>query len=292
MENLLTLTLSFEGKIADKHAIDLYDVSTALLGFERTLALTTHLILNQEVITQAPSLKNAQILSYPSEEGSWKMTVGVILTGVYALGTLSNDSPLGHLVFSAYDYIISESLGVHVDYDKSVGKLYEESQNKTLPKVEEYQLDAIRDKCINSIKEMHRPIFSTHTADKLKIYGTLNQKKLPLSTEFTLHTYLYLKEDIKGKEIVDVECVVSSYNINTKNGRVYVKLLGRTVSIQLHKSIENDKKILKILLRNFQRNGLRDKNEEVDNIQMTVLPILSINNHLKQYIVYNISKIK
>jgi len=89
MEKFLTLTLSFEGNSADDHAIDLYDVSSALLGFERTLALTTHLILNQEVITQAPSLKNAQILSFPSKEGSWKMTVGIILTGAYALGTLS-----------------------------------------------------------------------------------------------------------------------------------------------------------------------------------------------------------
>lgn len=288
MENLLTLTLSFEGKTADQHAIDLYDVSSALLGFERTLALTTHLILNQEVITQAPSLRNAQIMSYPSKEGSWKMTVGVVLTGAYALGTLSNDSPLGHLVFSAYDYVISESLGVHVDYEKSIGVLYKESQNKKLPQIEEYQLDSIRDKCVNSIKEMHRPIFKTNTAEKLKIHGVLNEKELPLSTHFTQDTYLYLKEDIRGKEIIDVECAVSSYNLNTKKGRVYVKLLGRTVPIQLDKSIENNKKVLEILLRNFQRNGLREKHEEVENIQMTVLPILSINNHLKQYIVYNI----
>ncbi|MFT7880536.1 MAG: hypothetical protein ABXS91_09095 [Sulfurimonas sp.] len=291
MEKFLTLTLSFEGSNADNHAIDLYDVSSALLGFERTLALTTHLILNQEVITQAPSLKNAQIMSFPSKEGSWKMTVGVILTGAYALGTLSNDSPLGHLVFSAYDYVISESLGVHVDYNKSLGVLYEESKNKDLPKIEEYQLDSIRDKCINSIKEMHRPIFKSNTADKLKIFATLDEKELPLSTDFTHSTYAYLKEDIKGKEITDVECVVSSYNINTKKGRVSVKLLGRTVPFELHKSIENDKKILEILLRNFQRNGLREKNEEIENIKITVLPILSINNHLKQYVVYNISDI-
>lgn len=292
MNKFLTLTLSFEGKTSDNHAIDLYDVSSALMGFERTLALTTHLILNQEVITQAPSLRNAQIMSYPSEEGSWKMTVGVILTGAYALGTLSNDSPLGHLVFSAYDYVISQSLGVHVDYDKAIGILYEESKNKKLPKIEEYQLDAIRDKCINSVKEMHRPIFKTNTAEKLKIYGVFNQEKIPLSIDLTQDTYLYLKEDIEGKEIVDIECAVSSYNINTHKGRIYVKLLGRTVPIELHKSIENNREMLKVLLRNFEKNGLRDKKEEVSNISMTVLPILSINNHLKQYIVYNISKIR
>ena len=292
MKNILTLELSFEGNNADNHIIDLYDVSSSLLGFERTLALTTHLILNQKVITQAPSLKNAQILSFPSEEGSWKMNVAVVLTGAYALGTLPNDSPLGHLVFSAYDYIISESLGVHVDFDKSIGVLYEESQRKHLPQIEEYQLDSVRDKCINSIKEMHRPIFKSNTANKLKIVATTSDKELPLSIVLTQSTYAYLKEDIAGKEIIDVACVISSYNINTKKGRVYVKLLGRTVPFELHKSIENDRRTLEILLRNFQHNGLREKNEEIESIQLTVLPIMSINSHLKRYIVYKISDIK
>jgi hypothetical protein len=58
----LEVTLRFRGQTSDQHAIDLYDVSQALIGFERSLALTTHLILNDEIITQAPALKGAKYL--------------------------------------------------------------------------------------------------------------------------------------------------------------------------------------------------------------------------------------
>ncbi len=78
-------TLSYKGSAADKRHIDLYDASQALVGFQRPLALTTHLVINGEIITQAPSLKGAQVLALPAEEGSWKMAA-VILTGAYAIG--------------------------------------------------------------------------------------------------------------------------------------------------------------------------------------------------------------
>ncbi len=99
MSNILEVTLSYDGKNARNHEIDFYDVSQALIGFQRTLALTTHLILNNKIITQAPALKNAQILALPPEEGSWKITAGLALTGLYAVTTTPQNTVLGHLVF-------------------------------------------------------------------------------------------------------------------------------------------------------------------------------------------------
>jgi hypothetical protein len=69
----IEITLSFNGGAADKNEINFYDVSQALIGFERSLALTTHLVLNGEIITQAPALKGAEILAIPPTEGSWKL---------------------------------------------------------------------------------------------------------------------------------------------------------------------------------------------------------------------------
>jgi len=70
---MISFTLSFEGRDTDRHEIDFYDVAQALIGFQRSLAITTHLVLNGEVITQAPSLKNARVFATPPEEGSWKI---------------------------------------------------------------------------------------------------------------------------------------------------------------------------------------------------------------------------
>lgn len=125
----LQVELSFHGEDAEEHIIDFYDAAQALVGFQRSLAITTHLIVNGEVITQAPSLKNARILSHPPEEGSWK-TTAVVVTGIvggaFTLGTAPKDTPIGHLIASAYDYVVSESLGFHVDYDKTLGQSLED----------------------------------------------------------------------------------------------------------------------------------------------------------------------
>lgn len=81
MKNLgdIQFTLSYQGARSDSHEIDLYDVSQALIGLQRSLALTTHLILNKEIITQSPALKGAYIYALPPEEGSWKLTAAIVI---------------------------------------------------------------------------------------------------------------------------------------------------------------------------------------------------------------------
>jgi len=69
----ITFTLSYEGGLARRRQIDFYDAAYALIGFQRSLAITTHFVINGTVITQAPSLKGAQILALPPEEGSWRL---------------------------------------------------------------------------------------------------------------------------------------------------------------------------------------------------------------------------
>jgi hypothetical protein len=109
-------TLTYEGNLAEERIIDFYDVAQALTGFQRSLALTTHLVLNGEIITQAPALKGARTFALPPEEGSWKF--GVLLTTasvIYTLGTAPRETAIGNIVASAYDYLISETMGFHVD---------------------------------------------------------------------------------------------------------------------------------------------------------------------------------
>jgi len=218
------LTLSYSGGDTEEHAIDFYDVAQALEGFQRSLALTVHLVLNGEIITQAPSLRGARILALPAEDGSWKITAGLIFTGLYALGTLSNDSPLGHLVYSVYDYVISESLGVHVDYDKSLGQLYEESKEKKLklsvPR--QSQMDSLMEKCIFAITEMHRPIYKSGSASGASIVVNVRGQKLPLHARLNAETYEFIHETFESEEAEVIEGRVSSYNSNTYKGRIYV----------------------------------------------------------------------
>ncbi len=121
----MDVLLKYEGKLADDHELDFYDAARALAGFQRSLALTTHLVLNGEIITQAPSLKNARIIVTTPQPWSWEV-IASIIGGAWVLGTATKDSPLGHLLYSVYDYVVSQALGFPVDYNKSLYQQYKQ----------------------------------------------------------------------------------------------------------------------------------------------------------------------
>lgn len=235
----LEFTISFTGSSADRHTLDFYDAAQALIGFQRSLAITTHLLINDKVIIQAPSLKGAKILAAPVQSGSWMLTaaiVGAAGTGLYKLLTAPRDTPLGHLVHSAYDYVISESLGIPVDYEKSLGQAYKELTDvtdKPVPHLSQPRFDSVIDKCENAIKQMHRPIAASESAQTAKITSNNQGDIQSLEADLNIDTYRYIDKTIKSDQPVRYVGKVSSYNLNTFNGRVYVDSLQRPVSFML-----------------------------------------------------------
>lgn len=155
---MASFTLRYDGGLADNNTIDMYDAARGLAGFQRSLALVTHLIVNGEIITQAPSLRGAQILSSTPEEGSWKVTA-VILGGLFTLTSAPKDTTAGDLVFSVYDYVVKSTLGFHVDLTKSLGAQAEDELKKK--KVTREKLDSLMEKTESSIAEIHRPIIAS-----------------------------------------------------------------------------------------------------------------------------------
>lgn len=235
--DVIEFEFKFEGNDSDEHRIDFYDVNQAMIGFQRSLALTTHLVLNDKIITQAPALKGARIFALPAEESSWKMTASVSLlaTALYQLGTAPKDTPLGHIIYSMYDYVIMESLGVHVDYDKTLGQLYEDAHKKNieLPRLSQARADALIEKCSTAVREMHRPIFMNSTAKTGFITARINQQEFPLPSPFSLETYEYINETYTSPEVEEVIGRISSYNSNSYKGRIFVPSEGRPISFEL-----------------------------------------------------------
>lgn len=284
--------LSYSGADADEHEIDLYDISQALVGFQRSLAITTHLILNGEIITQAPALKGAKIFAFPSEEGSWKTKAGILVLGTaaYHVATAPNNTPLGHLVFSAYDYVISESLGFHVDYNKSLGQLYEESRenNISLPVVREAQLDSVIEKCSTAITEMHRPIYKTKTANAAKISANINNQQTPLNPTLTFESFQYIIEEFTEDEVVVIRGYVSSYNSNTFKGRIYVPEEERPISFELSESVRGEASI-QLIVDSLRANALRGFDVDSIEVYCRVQRVTTKSGHLKKYKVLAVS---
>lgn len=259
----LEITLSYRGNRAEQHELDLYDAGQALIGFQRSLALTTHLILNDEIITQAPSLKGAEIFARPPDRGSWELVAIIavaVATAAYKLGTAPKDTPIGHLIRSAYDYVISEICGFHVDYDKTLGQQYSElsGHDDAVKVLSEPRFDSLIEKCEVAVREMHRPIVKSRTA----IEGTLTARTDDVEYMFehtlTQETYNYVAFTERSSSAIHLTGRVTSYNMNTYKGRIYVADYGRPVPFELSEFARDPQSVITVaesLSANVQRRG-------------------------------------
>jgi len=244
------ITLSFIGNNSDFQEIDFYELSQALVGFDRSLALTTHLVLNGEIITQAPALKGAKIVALPPSEGSWKLSAAVlaVAAGAYQLGTAPKDTPIGHLVRSAYDYVVSESLGFHVDFEKTLGQQYDDLKKSKTPVKEltQSKFDSLIEKCENSIKDMHRPLVKSETAEKAILSSNVGRNVIQIGKPFTKETFEYIAYTERSSNTPNFVGKVTSYNVNTFKGRIYVAAEGRPIPFELADTSRNFRSIAAI----------------------------------------------
>ncbi|VAX04537.1 hypothetical protein MNBD_ALPHA03-426 [hydrothermal vent metagenome] len=289
---MIGFTLSFEGNNADDHELDLYDAAQAMIGFQRSLAITTHLVLNGNVITQAPSLKNARIIGMPPEKGSWEVwavIIPAIAAIVYKLGTAPKDTPLGNLMYSAYDYVVSETLGFHVDYDTTLGQQYDKlnnSKQNSLPILKQPQFDSAIEKCENAIKEMHRPIVKSNTADTARIiYQTKNFEK-PFKNPLDIKTYDHIVFSEEDKNSVEIVGCVSSYNINTYKGRIFVESERRPIPFELAESTRTVRAISEIT-KSLSSNAVERFTQEA-NITFEAFVHRSKTDRVKKYYIVGV----
>lgn len=288
--NVLEVTLRFTGRDADQHAINFYDVSQALIGFERSLALTTHLVLNNEIITQAPALKGAQIFALPPKQGSWELTAAILILtagGLYKLGTAPKDTPLGHVIRSAYDYVISNSLGFHVDFDKTLGQQMKEAkkQDPTVQVLPESRFESLVEKCDTAVREMHRPIYKSATAHQAQLLGRESSHVSRIGPDLTLETYEYIAYTERSTTAVEVTGRVSSYNINTFKGRIYSDSYGRPIPFELAENARNPQDIA-LITQSLDANA-QDRDE--GDIKITAFESHSRSGRLKGLFVLDVS---
>lgn len=285
-DNIVQFSLSFQGNDTDRHQIDLYDVSQALIGFQRTLALTTSLMLNGELITQAPALKNAVILASPPKKGSWELMVA-IATGGYFLLTAPKDTILGHLIYSAYDFIIKESLGFHPKLDESLVMQYEEFQKqkndaKKIVPLNTARLQSLTEKCQNSIKEIHRPIYGKNTATSAVINCNIGNQIIQVGPELNMGTYGSLIGLKESNELETFEGRISSYDVNTQKGRIFIPELLRSIPFELERNSLSilDRERLIDSLKAYQR--VNDTVSDIGFIKLKGYRVTNFQNDIKK----------
>ena len=190
-------------------------------------------------------MKFAQILIPPFEEGSWKTgALIVVAAGAFQFLTAPTDTPLGHIIHSAYSYVIKESLGFDVNYEQTLQEQFEQHKTLSNKKIDQSRLDALIEKCELSVSDMHRPVVKSATANSAKINcnsGSLMREPFP---ELNRSTYEYITHSQRSQLPKVLLARVTSYNLNTFNGRAYLPDLGkRTIPFTLSEDSRSRKSI-------------------------------------------------
>lgn len=264
-----------------------------MVGFQRSLAITTHLVVNGTIITQAPALKGATIFASAPKPGSFEIiaAVGLTVTAFYKLGTTPRDSPIGHLVYSVYDYAVKRLTGNHVDFDRSLGQQIAEANKlrdramQSVPTLDDRRVDSLLEKIEPAIVDMHRPIVKSSSAATARLFAPDRPKLKPI--EFSKRTYDALINVERNDIAVEIVGKVSSYNINTFRGRVFVPKEKRPIPFVLADVARSTNNISRIT-RSLRANASRAGSSGAD-VRLVVLPTRSITGRLKLFHVVEVA---
>lgn len=279
------IKLKFEGRLSDNHVLDFYDAARAMVGFQRSLALTTHLVMNGEIITQAPSLKNAEILVSTPEAGSWEL-IASIVGAAWVAGNASRDTPLGHLLYSVYDYVVANTLGFHVDYEKSLYQAYKERLEEK--NITPEKLDSLMEKTESSISDMHRPIIASESANQAKLFWLTHGSPEQIGPDMTELSFDYISRTIRREEVIEHDGLVASYNVNTFKGRIFLPIEQRPIPFELDESARTIENVE--LITSSLHSNATDRSSQGGMITVHGQRLESSTGRLKALIVQDIAK--
>lgn len=295
------LDLKFTGSWADQNAIDFYDVSHAMQGFERVVSLTTHLLINGEVLTQSPSAKGFRLVALPPEEGSWKLTIaltGMMGSSIHAFGTAAPDTAFGWLAKSAVEYVIQETLGFTPNYDETLGAQINRYKNSSRgrsisPDLSIERFDSLIEKTESGVKAIHRPIVYSNSASVAGFDYRVGARDGSLAVHADANTFEYVDRTITSDDFDKFCGLVSSYNANTFKGRLYLPNEKRTVPFELGDQMRNARTINQIT-SSLAQNATRSVNRKTlgnEDICFEALRNETSSGRLKSLFVVGLGKV-
>lgn len=257
-----------------------------MAGLERTLALSTHLFLNSEIITQAPSLKGARVLIGVSEPGSWKIPAYIAAgsSALFAIGSLEANNPIGHAMYSLYDYIVREAVGLPVDYQNSLVETYNQAiaqgaQGFMVP--EEPKLAALVEKVESALTDVHRPLINSVSADQAIIGYQASGSHVPAPLILNRETYSHLRYSERDTSSSFVHGKVASYNLNTFKGRFFSLEEGRPIPFNLL-DVAKTSAAIKVITSSLRANAI-DQSDDTAIIKMSVVAERGKTGRVKNY---------
>lgn len=189
--------------------------------------------------------------------------LAAIGASIYGAGTAPKNSPLCHVVHSAYEYVVKETLGIPVKYEETLGKTYNRlnAQETDLPILSEERFDSLIEKCEPAIRQMHRPIINSKTAEEGVISIDTGSGMKSIDKLLDHYFWEYLTTTLIDDDISWYEGRILSYNSNTFYARIYIPDLKRPIPFELSESARNNE-IFQILVESLCANAAQMHNSQ------------------------------
>lgn len=254
------LKFTFENGIADDHRLDLYDAAVSLNGIARSLAITTHALVNGEIRTHGESAHGAKFFLLPSRKGSFIVEAAIWIGAAIGSG----------VVYDFIKYGFQEATGIGDDT---------EDRSKALQKRIEPTIGELPATLESALVDVHRPI----RRDSEMIIKVSRPRGEVLIT-FDENTAGYLEPHVAK---VDEPIVgnVTRYNTLSRWGKFYDRSQGRVISFFLLPAVSEYERSL--ITWSLHENNLNHQG----TLKLTATALITSNERIKRYNVSSVQQI-
>lgn len=261
------ISIAFQGGSASDNRLDMYDGAAALFGFSKTFLVSTHFLVNEKVIFQAPAATGVRCFLRTSRPGSWEQAIQIVVENKEFL--------LGVGAAAAKD-ILKDFTKVVLTHGVGRPARAATKYVRDLLQRKKPEFEVVKEATEGSLRDAHRTIELDGTTTVRVDSG---RERLVV---FNADTRRYITDYVREPTSREIVGNISSYNVNSRRGRIFDSALGRTVPFVLDKSIGNRARIATTWSLDRRNNGVDG------DVIATVTRELTINEEVRRYIVHDV----
>lgn len=251
-EAILTVPfkLRLTGKDADDHQVASYLGTRSLHGFSRAVQIATQAYLNEEAVSRATALHDADLYLTGAKPGSLTFDFRLDVFRKKSHVTLNRDS--------FYDFCATV-------FSRAVGIPYS-PKTKYVKKIDEDQESDLIDLTIEQVEE---PLKVAHSAIDRSVSGiSFERPRAGSQVYFDHETKQYIESNLLSDSDRRYNGHVTRFNSITGNGRAYINSLNRVIPFKLNDEfLESKRGFLTWSLHGS--NVHRAKNLNLDALEIT-----------------------
>lgn len=255
----LRIKFQFEHGSADGHVLDAYDAARALTGIARSLNITLHALLNDEVRTQGDTASGVEVFLAPPRRGSFVYELVMSFSELVATGV-------------AYDFI-------KYAFNEAIGNDADEAHTAALQKRIEPTMGALPAALETALLEAHRPI-----AQAPEMTLTVMRPRGQVLARFDNQTIRQLQPTFEDLD-APVLGHVTRYNTISEWGKLYSHDERRVVSFQIVDELDMAQRSL--ITWSLHQNNLGQEGA----IALHARALMSPGSHrVKRYLVTHVAR--